>query len=110
MTAWWAIGLMVIASFSTALGALLLRMTAHKSLWQPKTLLILSVGVTLYIISSALTIIAYYGGALHIIYPLTSLSYIWTSLIGITLLHEKISLKIIIGNSLVFLGIILITI
>ncbi|HYD03365.1 MAG TPA: EamA family transporter [Alphaproteobacteria bacterium] len=62
----------------------------------------------MYIIGTVTYIYALTLDNLSLIYPLTSLTYIWVYLLSHNILKEKISLRKWIGMSLIIVGIILI--
>jgi uncharacterized membrane protein len=72
-------------------------------------LLNLFVGGGLYLAGAILNIILLKAAPYTIVYPLTSITYIWTMFISRTLLNERISIKKMIGVFLVILGAIFLT-
>jgi len=113
-TAFFAIILVVFATCIGAFGALSLKYGANiltrKNKWTflNKRLLL---GVFLYGLSSIFFLIGLKFGELSVLYPITSLSYIWISLLSIKMLHEKMNFfkwlgiaAILVGVSLIGLG------
>ncbi len=108
---------MIIVFFATmigAVGSLFLKYgSEHFALNLKKLLTNYKVifGLFLYGIASILFIIALRKGELTVLYPMTSLSYIWISLLSIKFLKEKMNkfkwlgiLSIIVGVTLIGLG------
>ena len=68
----------------------------------------LYIGGFLYLVSAILNIIVLKSMEYSIVLPLTSLTYVWTMFISYLFLKEYISLKKIIGVSLIVFGAIII--
>ena len=66
-------------------------------------------GLFLYGLSGVILVFALKQGKLHVIYPMISLSYIWTTLISVFLLNEQVSGIQITGIGSVLLGVFFIT-
>lgn len=109
MITWWALSLMIIASFTSAYAGLLLKRGSQK-VKNRRSMVLLAIGLGLYAFSAILTILAYLGGDLIVIFPLTSLPYIWTLFIAKKHLGEIINSKKIAGVSLIILGIFIVII
>ena len=107
MITWWSLLLMIIASFISAYAGLFLKRASvdvkDRSSWP-----LLILGLAMYAFSAGLTILAYLGGSLIVIFPLTSLPYIWTMFIAKRHLGEEINKFKIIGVSLIISGIIVV--
>lgn len=69
----------------------------------------LVLGIFLYVFSSVFYTIALKYGELTIIYPMTSLAYIWVALISIRFLDEKMNRYKWIGIILIIVGVVIIT-
>jgi len=114
MTSLFAVSLVLIATIIGAFGALFLKYGAEKLTRSNKWTFInirLVFGVFLYGLSSIFFLIALKNGELSVLYPLTSLSYVWISLLSIKMLNEKMNFfkwlgiaAILIGVSLIGLG------
>ena len=94
MTSLFAVILVFVATLIGAFGALYLKYGADKLTRTNKLTFInkrLIFGVVLYGLSSVFFLIALKNGELSVLYPLTSLSYIWISLLSIRLLNEKMN-------------------
>lgn len=107
-----AINLTVLVSVLNAIGALFLKKGAAKfnfSLIQMISNYYIIAGGIFYILSTMLFLIALKSGELSVLYPLAALSYIWVSLLSITILNEKISNIHALGIVLVVAGVITIT-
>ena len=106
--------LVLFATFIGAFGALFLKYGANTMTRQRKLSFLnlrLLFGLFLYGLSSIFFLIALKNGELSVLYPLTSLSYIWISLLSIKMLHEKMNLykwlgiaAILVGVSMIGLG------
>jgi uncharacterized membrane protein len=68
----------------------------------------LMIGAILFVIGAIAYILALKMDELSIIYPLTSISYIWVSIISVKFLKEKMNTYKWIGIALIMLGIIVI--
>jgi multidrug transporter EmrE-like cation transporter len=69
----------------------------------------LILGLFLYATSTVFFIYSLKLGDLSIVYPLTSVSYIFITILSVLLLKEKINTYKIIGISFIVLGVILVT-
>ncbi len=110
-TALWAIGLVFIATIIGAFGSLLLKFGSEHFVLNIKKILTnykLIFGLLLYVFASVLFIFALSGGELSVLYPETSLSYIWISLLSIKFLKEKMNKFKWLGISSIIVGVILI--
>lgn len=99
-----AIILVLIAGVISAVGALFLKKGANKFVFNIKELVkntTLIFGVLMFIITLVLYMLGLRRGELSILYPITSLTYVWVCLLSIKYLNEKM-------NKLKWLGIILI--
>jgi uncharacterized membrane protein len=109
----YALFLILIATIIGAFGALFLKLGANKLTFNFKILLKnyqLLLGVFLYGFSTIFYIASLTIGELTIIYPLTSLSYIWTIILSIKFLKEKMNIFKWIGIFLIILGIVIIVV
>jgi len=108
----WAIGLVIIATIIAAFGSFYLKKASTHFKLTLKSLLHnhLIAGAILYLSSTVFFIIALKGGNVNTLYPITSLTYIWVSLISIKLLNEKINYNKWLGITLIIIGVILMTI
>ena len=102
------IPLAVIATLMGAGGATLLKLgcAGFKPLNLLKNYHLLA-GLGLYGLASLVFISALKLGELSAIYPLTSLSYIWVSIISFSFLKERCTTKKWIGVSLIIVGVVL---
>lgn len=111
MTSLFAIVLVLIATIIGAFGALFLKYGAEKLTRSNKWTFInkrLIVGVFLYGVSSIFFLIALKNGELSVLYPLTSLSYVWISLLSIKMLGEKMNFLKWLGIAAILIGVSLI--
>lgn len=108
----WAIGAIIFCSITGALAAFLIKkanvtlnikeLLRNKYLWY---------SMPLFAVSALSAVIGYSGGELSILYPFVSLQYVWSSLLAIKYLDEKMTwikwtgvFLILIGVSLIGLG------
>jgi uncharacterized membrane protein len=104
-----AIGLIVIATFIGAIGALLLKKaTTDRTFKQALFHWLLWAGFSLYGISTIFYILAMRIEQLSAIYPLVSLSYLWTCFFSVKYLGEKMNPWKYVGLLGIIIGIILI--
>ncbi|MBN2421710.1 EamA family transporter [Candidatus Woesearchaeota archaeon] len=103
-----AILLVSIATLIGSAGALFLKLGSAKVKFSIKELIKnfnLLLGLFLYCFSTIFYIISLKMGELTIIYPLTSLSYIWTALLSKKFLKEKLNIFKWTGILLIIAGI-----
>ena len=108
----WAIGLVVISTIIGSFGSLYLKKASQHFKLTLKSLFHnhLITGVLLYLSSTIFFIIALRGGNVNTLYPITSLGYIWVSILSIKLLNEKINYNKWLGITLIIIGVILMSI
>jgi drug/metabolite transporter (DMT)-like permease len=111
---WWAIALSVAATVLTAVGALLLKLGAKRIHLEPSWRILqrnwrVIAAVFLYGIATLLGVIAYKGGELTALYPLSSLAYLWTAVLAVIVLDEKLTARKIAALLLIIAGIIIIS-
>lgn len=97
----------IIATWIGAFGALFLKKGSNfkfKEFYKNYTLFF---GLLLYGLSSILFIYTLRFGELSIIYPLTSLSYVWVICLSIWFLKEKITKRKWLGIIFIIIGVIL---
>ena len=114
MTQFWAIALVLVASFLGGLGAIFLKKGAEQFKLTLQGILYnknLIIGITLYGLSVVLFVPALKGGEVSILYPMVATSYIWSSLFSVVMLKETMSKKkwlsiccIIIGIAFLSMG------
>ena len=110
-TSLFAIGLVLVATFIGAFGALFLKYGAEKMTRKSKLSFFnrrLLFGVVLYGLSSIFFLAALKNGELSVLYPLTSLSYVWISLLSIRMLGEKMNFFKWLGITAILVGVSLI--
>lgn len=103
--------LVVFATIIGAFGALALKYGANKLTRKNKWTFLnvrLLLGVFLYGVSSIFFLIGLKNGELSVLYPLTSLSYIWISLLSIKMLNEKMNFYKWLGITAILVGVTLI--
>ncbi len=99
--------LVLIASFIASLGSIFLKKGAAK-ISGIKTIITnysLITGILFYGISTVFFVPALRGGELSVLYPLVSTGYIWTCLLSIKLLGEKMNRYKWISIAFIVLGI-----
>lgn len=106
-----SIVLVAIASFIGSFGALFLKSGAGKLHLGRRYLIFnrrLLLGVALFCASSLAYVVGVRRGELSVLYPLVSLSYIWTLLWSVLFLKERLTRNKCVGLALIVAGIILI--
>jgi uncharacterized membrane protein len=104
----WAVGLVIFASLIGAMGPILLKKGSANFSLNPIKLLknyTLIGGLVLYGLATILFVPALKGGNLSVLYPLVSLSYVWTCLLSIKMLGEKMSTLKWLGIILIIVGV-----
>ena len=107
----WAIGIVVICTFFTAIGSLLLKKGADR--FSPSLEGILNaypvlIGLFFYFLGFILLTLAFKHGELSVLFPFVSLSFIWVAGLSYFFLAEILSLFEIIGLGSIMVGVILI--
>ena len=104
--------LAVVCTLMGALGALFLKKGGDNFSLNPlkiiKNYYVLT-GLGLYVLASILFVYALKFGELSMIYPLTSLSYVWVAFLSNKVLKEPITRLKWYGISMILLGVVLIT-
>ena len=107
----WAVGLVVFATLLGAMGPILLKKGAKdfnlNPLKQIKNYNMLG-GIAVYALATIFFIPALKGGELSVLYPLVSVAYIWTTLLAMLVLKEKMNLMKWMGIAIIILGVSLI--
>ncbi len=106
-----SIALVMLASFFGSFGALFLKSGAARLHFNLKALVSnwrLALGVTLFVTSSVAYVVGVRKGELSILYPMVSLSYIWTLLWSKLFLKEPFTRNKFYGLALIVLGIVFI--
>ncbi|MEM4282402.1 MAG: EamA family transporter [Candidatus Woesearchaeota archaeon] len=110
-TSLWSIGLVALATLVGSLGPIMLKKGAAQfnlnPLKQFRNYHMIG-GIAIYALSTMLYIPALKGGELSVLYPLVSLGYIWTTLLAIPLLHERMNFLKWLGIGLIVSGTMLI--
>jgi uncharacterized membrane protein len=109
--------LIILLAFASTLlgasGALLLKKAGSNFTLNPFQLIknhFLIGGLALYVIASIIFVYALKFGELSMIYPLTSLSYIWVAILSKKILGERMTRLKLMGMFFIILGVVLITI
>ncbi len=110
----WAVGLVVFATLLGSMGPILLKKGAAEFNLNPaKQIKNYSMigGIAVYAFATLFFIPALKGGELSVLYPIVSLGYVWTTLLAIKFLGERMNWMkwlaiaiIILGVSLIGLG------
>ncbi len=106
------IPLAVVATLMGAIGATFLKKGGSSFSINPIKLIKnynMIAGLALYVISSIVFISALKMGELSTVYPMTSLSYIWVSIISFKFLKEKSTSAKWTGMGLIIFGVVLMT-
>jgi uncharacterized membrane protein len=104
---WFFVAMMVVATWFGAYGALYLKKGAQElkgSLIKKITNRKVWFGLLLYGIASAISLIPMKFADAHIIYPMTSMSYIWVAILSKKKLKEDLNKYKIMGIILIILG------
>ncbi|MBU0907383.1 MAG: EamA family transporter [Nanoarchaeota archaeon] len=102
-----AIGLVVVSSITGAIGGFLFKLASKNLSFNiPKLIknLPLISGFVLFGLSALVYIFALRHGSLNTLYPLSSLTYIWSTIMAKKFLKEKINLYKWMGILLIVLG------
>ena len=108
MTEGYAFAMVIVACFIGAFGAICLKKASATLSFNPlkaikNTYMIL--GFFLYGISTVLFIIALKAGELSVLYPFVATVYVWTALLSMKFLGEKMNKLKWIGILLIMLGV-----
>ena len=104
----WAILLVIISSVLAAFSSILLKKASEKRLLHIKSLMTnyhLFGAVALYGLGISVFVVALKGGDLSVLYPLSSLGYVWASLGSIKFLGEKMNKSKWTGVILIIIGV-----
>lgn len=107
----WAIGIVVICTFFTAIGSLLLKKGVDR--FSPSLEGLLNtypvlIGLFFYFLGFILLTLAFKHGELSVLFPFVSLSFIWVAGLSYIFLSEMLGLFEIIGLGSIMVGVILI--
>ena len=95
-----------VASLFLKLGAKHIRLKELFKILQNWKLIL---GIVLYILSAVVFIASLRLGELSIVYPLTSISYIFVTILSALVLKERINVYKICGIGFIILGVVLVT-
>lgn len=104
--------LVIVATLIGAGGALLFKLSSEKLRLNIRNILKnykMLAGFSLYFLSAIIFIIALQGGNVNVLYPITSASYVWVTILSKKYLKEKINFYKIVGILLILFGIVTIT-
>jgi drug/metabolite transporter (DMT)-like permease len=107
----WAIGIVILCTVFTSLGALLLKKGITKFSFSITGILdayLLFVGLFFYFIGFVLLTTAFRHGELSVLFPFVSLSFVWVAILSAVFLSEQINIFEIIGVASIILGVIMI--
>lgn len=111
-TPFWTIGAVIFGSFIGSFGALFLKKGAQYLHRKDFFLIIknynLLIGIAFYAISTFIFIPALKFGELSVLYPFVATVYIWTTLLSIKFLKEKMNIWKWLGVSFLLIGVSLI--
>ena len=105
------IGLVVFAALIGSVGSLYLKKASKHFKFSFRGLFNFELifGIFMYFLATLIFIAALRKGNLNVLYPITSVSYIWVSLLSIKFLKEKMNYVKWAGIFLIILGVIAIT-
>lgn len=96
---WFGIAFMLISAACTAVGQALWKMAVHGlGSWQ------LYVGFLCYGTGALLMTVAFRFGSLSVLHPLLSVGYVFSILIGIAWLNERVTAHTVIGDCIIVAG------
>lgn len=104
----WAIALVIFATIVGSFGPILLKKASARRLSKLSSLATnypLFGGVALYAIGTIMFLPALKGGDLSVLYPFVALAYIWTSLLSVKFLGEKMNKFKWLGIALIIIGV-----
>lgn len=104
----WSIILVVVSSLLAAASPILLKKASERKFYPIKMTLtnyFLFTAGFLYIVSLLIFVIALKGGDLLVLYPLSSLGYVWACISSVRFLGEKMDLFKWAGICLIILGV-----
>ena len=107
----WSIMLVVLSSALGSISPILLKKASERRIYPLKFLMTnypLYGAASLYIIAIFIFVFALKGGELTVLYPLSSLGYIWASLSSVKFLGERMSAFKWTGIFLIIIGVTLI--
>lgn len=106
MTSYWAILIVIFSTMVGALGAFIIKKSRGFHLNIKKLLKdnILIMGISLYALSPILNITAFRWGELTVLYPLITITYIWSSILAVKYLGEKMNIYKLSGIPLIIGG------
>ena len=95
---------MVASALCACCGQLFWKLSAADNI----NIILLAIGFCLYGIGSIMMILSYRYGDVSILQPILSCSYVFSLIIGASILKEQIALKMLIGSAIVILGVFLV--
>ncbi|MBI2549514.1 EamA family transporter [Candidatus Woesearchaeota archaeon] len=110
-TTWWGFGLIVVSTIFGAIGSLYLKLGAQNVQLKLKVLMQntkLILGFFFFGIATAFFILGLKGGPLSVLYPVTSLTYIWIVILSLIYLKERLNIYRWLGIISIIIGVILI--
>lgn len=111
MTDWFGVELVIVSTFLGAFGGFYLKKGSsafnRNILLQLKNVKLL-IGLFLYGLSSIFFIYGLRFEKLSLLYPITSLTYLWVSFLSIKFLNERMDACKVIGMTLIIIGVLLI--
>ena len=107
-----AFGLMALCTLLTSTAQILYKLGANRlvvSFYGIITNYPLILGLTLYVIAGAILIVALRHGDVTVLYPIVATSYVWVSLLSVTLLGELMNVYKWIGIFVIITGVIFVS-
>jgi len=118
-TAWLGFGIVIFATFVSALGPIYMKKGAATFTLNPRKLLKhpslllknynVIVGCTVFGVSAIFFVIGLRFGELSVLYPLTALSYVWACLFSTKMLGERMTKQKWFGIAAILIGVTLIS-
>lgn len=109
----WAIGIVIMNTVIAAIGGLFLKygsntLTRKRDMWKLWKHRNILYGLGLYGFGSILAIYAYKGGNLNVLFPISALTYIWSMILAVKYLNERMNLWKWVAITLIVIGTLLV--
>jgi uncharacterized membrane protein len=111
MTPLWSIIIVILSTILGSIGALYFKFASeHLHLKQPKSFFRreIYIALSMFGLGTVLFIVALNHGELSILYPMTSIQYIWVTLWSMKFLKEKMNMFKLMGITIIIIGVILV--
>ena len=104
----WSIGLFIVVSVFSAVATFFIKLASAKISLSFKKIIkntYLIIGLSVYGVSTILSLVALKAGELSVLYPFISLQYVWANLLSKKYLGEKMCFLKWVGIVLIFVGV-----